>query len=207
MTEENIEKRVDESWKEAAKKETESASTKEETNMPKADFENFITTLALQAMVFLGAIPNPLSQKKEEDIIQARFIIDTLVMFKEKTACNLSEKENKILESLGPMRGRRGNGMATTAVSVRGQTIIPKHLREACRIREGDVIQWHLAGRRLWGERVIVRPAQEAEELSARDWARLDALVARQRRRHQLTRYETAEAAKTHSRMLRRHGR
>ena len=97
--------------------------------------------------------------------------------------------------------------MATTAVSVRGQTIIPKHLREACRIREGDVIQWHLAGRRLWVERVIVRPAQEAEELSARDWARLDALVARQRRRHQLTRYETAEAAKTHSRMLRRHGR
>lgn len=99
MTEENIEKRVDESWKEAAKKETKSALPKEEANEPKVDFENFITTLALQAMVFLGAIPNPLSQKKEEDLIQARFIIDTLVMFKEKTAGNLSEKENKILEN------------------------------------------------------------------------------------------------------------
>jgi len=45
------------------------------------------------------------------------------------------------------------------------------------------------------------------EELLARDWARLDALVVRQRRRHQLTRYETVKDAKAHSRMLRRHGR
>ena len=99
MAEENREKRVDESWKEAAKKEAEAASPKEEANVPKVDFVNLITTLALQAMVFLGAIPHPLSQKKEEDLVQARFIIDTLAMLKEKTAGNLSEEENKILEN------------------------------------------------------------------------------------------------------------
>jgi hypothetical protein len=98
MAEENIEKKVDESWKETAKKEPEAAAQKEPAQMPQLDFANFITTLALQAMVFMGAIPNPVTQKKEEDLNQARFIIDTLLMLKEKTAGNLNEEETKMME-------------------------------------------------------------------------------------------------------------
>ena len=99
MAEENIGKKVDEDWKEAAKKAADSFQQKTEADVPAVDFVNFITTLALQAMVFLGALPNPVSQKKEDDLTQARFIIDTLIMLKEKTAGNLAPDETKILEN------------------------------------------------------------------------------------------------------------
>ncbi len=102
---------------------------------------------------------------------------------------------------------RSGNGSVTTAVSVRGQTIIPKRLREACQIHEGDLIQWRLHKGGLLVERVIVRSAREEDILSQRDWKQLDRLVASQRRQHQLTRYSTLEHAKEHSRKLTRHGR
>ena len=107
------------------------------------------------------------------------------------------------------MRGRprHGNGSATTAVSVRGQTIIPKHLREACRIREGDLIQWRLHKGALLVERVVVRPAREEEFLSEREWQQLDRLVADQRRRSRFTPYTDLEHAKEHSRKLARHAR
>ena len=106
-----------------------------------------------------------------------------------------------------PAKRRSGNGSATTAVSVRGQTIIPKRLREACQIHEGDLIQWRLHRGGLLVERVIVRPAREEDVLSERDWQQLDRLVARQRRQHRLTRYPTLEQAKEHSQKLARHGR
>lgn len=104
-------------------------------------------------------------------------------------------------------RTRRHDNRVTTAVSVRGQTIIPKHLREACQIREGDMIQWRLYKGSLLVERVVVRPAREEELLSEREWRHLDRLVARQRREGLLTRYSTLERAKEHSRTLTRHDR
>lgn len=95
----------------------------------------------------------------------------------------------------------------TSAVSVRGQTIIPKPLREVCRIREGDLLQWRSYKGGLWVQRVIVRPAQEDETLSARDWRALDRLVARQRQRGRRTLYTSLEEAKQHSRKLLKHAR
>ena len=102
---------------------------------------------------------------------------------------------------------REGNGSHTTAVSVRGQTIIPKRLREACRIREGDLIQWRRYKGGLLVERVVIRPAREEEFLSEREWRQLDRLVMSQRQQHQLTRYATLELAKEHSRKLTKHDR
>ncbi len=102
---------------------------------------------------------------------------------------------------------RSGNGSVTTAVSVRGQTIIPKRLREACQIHEGDLIQWRLHKGGLLVERVVIRSAQEEGALSERDWRKLDLLVARQRKQRLFTRYSTLEQAKEHSRKLARHGR
>lgn len=103
---------------------------------------------------------------------------------------------------------RRGTeqGTAMTSVSVRGQTIIPKLLRQACRIHEGDLIQWHRQGSRLFVERVVLRPAQE-ETLSATEWDALDRLVARQRKHGEVTRYTSLQGAKAHSRALRKHAR
>ena len=93
-----------------------------------------------------------------------------------------------------------------TSVSVRGQTIIPKSLRQACHIREGDVIRWRRQGRTLLVERVLVRPAEE-ETLTAAEWTALDRWVARQRERGHVTRYPSLQEAKGHSRSLRPHGR
>jgi bifunctional DNA-binding transcriptional regulator/antitoxin component of YhaV-PrlF toxin-antitoxin module len=91
-------------------------------------------------------------------------------------------------------------------VSVRGQTIIPKSLRQLCHIQEGDLIHWRPHQGGLLVERLIVRPAEE-EELSEQEWQALDRLVARQRKQRRLSRYPSLEQAKEHSRKLARHGR
>lgn len=71
----------------------------DEFDPPVPDFKFFISTLSLQASIFLGQIPNPVSQKTETDLTQAKFIIDTLGMLKEKTKNNLNEEESNLLEN------------------------------------------------------------------------------------------------------------
>jgi len=95
-------KNIDESWKETvAKEKAEKEGRKEDTFIPpEPDFSFFITTLALQASIALGQVPNPVTNKTEEDLTQARFLIDTLGMLKEKTVGNLSAEEGSLLENL-----------------------------------------------------------------------------------------------------------
>jgi len=101
MPEDNAEqkKKIDEEWKETAKKEVDEAKGENgEDRMPPTDFLSFITSLGLQAMIFMGEIPNPLTNQKEENLKQARFLIDTLLMLKGKTQGNLAAEETKALE-------------------------------------------------------------------------------------------------------------
>ena len=67
---------------------------------PQPDFKFFVTTLALQAAIFLGEIANPETKTKETNLPQAKFIIDTLDMLKEKTKNNLSKDETDTLEGV-----------------------------------------------------------------------------------------------------------
>ncbi len=62
------------------------------------NFFTYMTSLGYQAMIFLGEIPNPMTGQSEKNLRQAKFIIDTLVMMKEKTKGNLTEQENSFLE-------------------------------------------------------------------------------------------------------------
>lgn len=64
------------------------------------DFCFFVTTLAVQASIFLGVMPNPGTQKKEENLSQAKLIIDTLGILKVKTQGNLSAKEDSLLDNI-----------------------------------------------------------------------------------------------------------
>jgi hypothetical protein len=48
----------------------------------------------------MGIIPNPANNQKEQDLPQAKFLIDTLSMLQEKTQGNLTEEETKLLENL-----------------------------------------------------------------------------------------------------------
>ena len=96
--EENIQKKVDDSWKEKAKSEPKPDKKPEE--LPKPDFKFFLTTMGMQAWIALGAIPNPITEKQEENLDQAKFIIDSLDMLQEKTKGNLDKEEAQIFEGL-----------------------------------------------------------------------------------------------------------
>jgi uncharacterized protein YjaG (DUF416 family) len=67
---------------------------------PKADFSFFVTTIAIQASIALGSLANPSTNKVETDLAQAKFLIDTLDLLKEKTKGNLTEEESKLLENV-----------------------------------------------------------------------------------------------------------
>ncbi|MCM8762939.1 MAG: DUF1844 domain-containing protein [Candidatus Omnitrophica bacterium] len=67
---------------------------------PEPTFNLFVSTLAMQVSIFLGAMPNPITEKKEENLPQAKFIIDTLDMLKTKTKGNLTPEEEKYLEEV-----------------------------------------------------------------------------------------------------------
>lgn len=124
----NSEKYVDESWKAQATEEkdklaeasnqqegdaaesqgevSKQASTEPETaesgtgktQEVEVSFLNYVTSLGFQAMIFMGEIPNPVTNEVEKNLTQAKFLIDTLTMLKEKTAGNLSDQENSLLE-------------------------------------------------------------------------------------------------------------
>ena len=65
---------------------------------PLLDFYNYIASLGFQAMIFLGEMPNPISNKLEKNLKQAKFLIDTLSLVREKTIGNLSKEEAELLD-------------------------------------------------------------------------------------------------------------
>ena len=64
---------------------------------PELDFFNYIASLGFQAMIFLGEVPNPITNAVEKNLKQAKFLIDTLVLIREKTVGNLSKEEGELL--------------------------------------------------------------------------------------------------------------
>ena len=106
-------KHVDEGWKEEARREKErleeegrpEASDADEPGgaprqpLPAASFELMVTNFALQALISLGAIANPVTQKRQRDPEQAKHAIDLLALLEEKTRGNLTEDEKRHLES------------------------------------------------------------------------------------------------------------
>ena len=98
-------KKVDEAWKDQIDKEKKeepekSAGSPDQEAIPEADFSFFITTLAVQASIALGAMANPVTGKPEENLSQAKLIIDTLGVLKEKTQGNLNAEEDGLLENM-----------------------------------------------------------------------------------------------------------
>ena len=121
------EKFVDESWKEAAALEKEklvveaAGKSPQKKAQPEADkapgeesaqepaaeaspqleehFLNYISGLAYQAMIFLGEIPHPATNLPEKNLEQAKFLIDTLLLLREKTKGNLSKRETDVLNA------------------------------------------------------------------------------------------------------------
>ena len=97
-------KNVDESWKESVDTEKEtlrqSKPSEESAAELEVNFVNYVSSLVFQAMIFLGQIPNPVADNKiEPNLKQARLLIDTLTMLRDKTKGNLSEEEENLLNN------------------------------------------------------------------------------------------------------------
>ena len=78
----------------------ESAPDEDSRQRPPIDFPSYLLSYYTQGLVLLGEVPNPYTNKKEEDTEAARHTIDILVMLEEKTKGNLSQDEEKLLENV-----------------------------------------------------------------------------------------------------------
>lgn len=65
-----------------------------------AEFTSFVMSLATTAMIHLGEIPDPVTQRKADNLDAAKQMIDILTMLKEKTTGNLNAEESHLLENL-----------------------------------------------------------------------------------------------------------
>jgi hypothetical protein len=74
-------------------------AAQEHPGLPPADFIGHVASLASQALMALGALPDPQTGKRYLDLELAKYTIDTLKMLEAKTAGNLSDEEKRQLDS------------------------------------------------------------------------------------------------------------
>jgi hypothetical protein len=75
------------------------ASAKEET-LPEVDFNSFIFSLSTSALIQLGEIEDPFTQKSAKNLPLAKQTIDLIGMIKEKTKGNLTPQEERVIENI-----------------------------------------------------------------------------------------------------------
>src|SRR5687768_10241988 len=101
---------VDEDWKSQVQAEKEKLQkeveqhkvnpTAEDPEMPHASLAMLISTIATQAAVCMGQLPNPITGKAEVHLNQARHFIDTLAVLEEKTTGNRTPEESAMLTAM-----------------------------------------------------------------------------------------------------------
>jgi len=110
---------IDSDWKAEAQAEKERLAAKEAEasaaadgqpapgELPEANFKSLMGLLASQAIMGLGAYPDPETGAAVVDLVGSKFAIDLLGVLEEKTAGNISDEESKELtDVLGQLRSR-----------------------------------------------------------------------------------------------------
>jgi hypothetical protein len=104
-------KHIDESWKDSVMKEKEGADGEsphdcgegcdcgQDQGEIEVSFLNYIMSLGYQAVIFLGEVPHPMTGQTEKNLRQAKFLIDTLQLLRDKTKGNLTSQEEQLLGS------------------------------------------------------------------------------------------------------------
>ena len=97
-------KSVDESWKQQVRREKEETAGnapegEPRLELPKPDFLFIVNSLAMQVLIYLGQIPNPATRRPEQDLSQAKHVIDMLDVLEQKTKGNLTNEEAKALQT------------------------------------------------------------------------------------------------------------
>ena len=108
MSDEN--KKVDEDWKRRAQaeKQQDAATVRADegekkgpkVGKPSPHFAGLIESLASQALMFMGAIRDPMSGEAQTDLRQAQATIDLLNTLEEKTKGNLVKEEEEMLKQV-----------------------------------------------------------------------------------------------------------
>ena len=114
---EPVKKRVDESWKEQAEREKQVGEAVGGAAAPRTDtpaagapadaeerfearFDLFVSGLAMEALIATGDMPHPATRKTQPDLKRAKYLIDLLGVFEEKTKSNLTVEEEKLLKDV-----------------------------------------------------------------------------------------------------------
>ncbi len=104
-------KKTEEKIEEKAKKKTEEKTEEKKSDekideketeavqeiLPPLDFSSLILPFYTQALIKLGLVTDPFSDKEGENLELAKRLIDLLDLFKEKTEGNLKSEEEKFL--------------------------------------------------------------------------------------------------------------
>ena len=122
MADDPVKKRVDETWKEQAEREKQTAPgpsgasggqdpapaagrreaahehPEAATDQTQARFDLFLSGLAMEALIALGDMPHPVTRKQAANLPQAKYLIDLLGIVEEKTKNNLTVDEDKLLK-------------------------------------------------------------------------------------------------------------
>jgi hypothetical protein len=88
------------SAKEPGKTEGERRERVQEPPLPEVNFSAFLLSLSTSALMHLGEVPDPATEKVGKDLPLAQQSIDLLGMLKEKTRGNLNPDEEKLLDHL-----------------------------------------------------------------------------------------------------------
>jgi hypothetical protein len=100
---------IDEDWKSQVQAEKQTAEqpaaatpaeSADDPLMPPASFELLLSSLATEAMMALGQLPNPYTGKPEVRRNQAKYLIDMIDVLKEKTKGNLKPGDELAIEDL-----------------------------------------------------------------------------------------------------------
>ncbi|MBI3599511.1 MAG: DUF1844 domain-containing protein [Nitrospinae bacterium] len=70
------------------------------THFPEVNFTAFILSLSSSAMLHFGDIEDPVSGKKEKNLLMAKHTIDMIDMLREKTKGNLTGDEERLMENI-----------------------------------------------------------------------------------------------------------
>ena len=75
------------------------AQEEQPSPMPEVSFATFVYSLSTSALVHLGEIPEPITEKMDKNLPLAKQTIDILGILQEKTKGNLSQEEENLLNN------------------------------------------------------------------------------------------------------------
>lgn len=79
---------------------SEAPRSREEAPLPEVSFISFVLSLSTSALIHLGEIEDPVTQKTEKRLPHAKQTIDLLALLQEKTKGNLTQQEEKVIENI-----------------------------------------------------------------------------------------------------------